>query len=84
MGDLNSSYYQSLGVTGLTYIFVVLICIALSWLGLQQLKLEVFLKNPKSMPSKMLVILLSIALGYQVASFLIAYFDWTGMIKGLF
>jgi uncharacterized integral membrane protein (TIGR02327 family) len=82
VGDTDS-FYQSMGITGMTYILIVLVCITLSWLSLQQLKLETFLKNPKSMPSKLLLILLSIALGYQVASFLIAYFEWTGMLKGL-
>lgn len=78
------AFFTSLGITGMTYIVVVLVCIAFSWWGLQQLRLDVFLKNPKSTPAKILLIFLSVALGYQVASFLIAYFEWTGMMKGLF
>lgn len=80
----NDAFFSNLGITGMTYIFVVLVCIACAWWGLQQIRLDVFLKNPKSTPAKILLIFLSIALGYQVASFLIAYFEWTGMMKGLF
>ena len=78
----NDAFFTSLGITGITNIVVVLVCIACSWWGLQQLRLDVFLKNPKSTPAKILLIFLSVALGYQVASFLIAYFEWTGMMKG--
>jgi uncharacterized integral membrane protein (TIGR02327 family) len=80
----NDAFFTSLGITGITNIVVVLVCIACSWWGLQQLRLDVFLKNPKSTSAKILLIFLSVALGYQVASFLIAYFEWTGMMKGLF
>jgi uncharacterized integral membrane protein (TIGR02327 family) len=80
----DSSFYSSFGMMGLTYIFVVLVCITFSWWGLQQLRLEVFLKNPKSTPAKILLIFLSIVLGYQVSSFLFAYFQWTGMLRGMF
>lgn len=80
----DSSFYYTLGFTGMIYIVLTLVCIALAWIGLQQLRLEVFLKNPKSTPAKILLIFASIALGYEVASFLMAYFGWTGMLKGMF
>ncbi|MNI98938.1 hypothetical protein D3C73_1578900 [compost metagenome] len=84
MEKTDSSFYYTLGFTGITYIVITLICIALAWWGLQQLRLDIFLKNPRSTPGKVLLIFASIALGYQVASFLIAYFEWTGMLKGMF
>jgi uncharacterized integral membrane protein (TIGR02327 family) len=84
VGDTGSTLHYSLGVTGMSYIVTVLVCIALAWMGLQQLRLEVFLKNPKSPYAKLLLIFASIVLGYEVASFLIAYFEWSGMIKGMF
>lgn len=82
--DTDSSFYSSFGAIGMTYIVVVLVCITFAWWGLQQLRLDVFLKNPKSPPAKVLLIFLSIVLGYQVASFLFAYFEWTGMLRGMF
>lgn len=84
MNETGGALQYSLGFTGLAYIVIVLLCIVLAWLGLQQLRLEVFLKNPRNPYAKILLIFASIALGYQVASFLIAYFEWTGMLKGLF
>ncbi|WP_438447477.1 DUF1146 domain-containing protein [Gorillibacterium sp. sgz5001074] len=84
MGVSGSTYQYSMGFTGMAYIVTVLVCIAFAWLGLQQLRLEVFLKNPKGPYAKLLLIFASVALGYQVASFLIAYVEWTGMLKGLF
>jgi len=68
----------------MAYITVTLLCVALAWWGLQQLRLEIFLKNPKSPQSKLLLIMISLALGYEVASFLIAYFGWSGLLKGMF
>lgn len=76
-------YYNNLGTAGLTYILIALVCIVLAWWGLQQLKLEAFLKNPRSMPAKLLLIFASVALGYQVAQFLFAYSQWTTMLRGL-
>lgn len=82
--ETGSSFYFSLGLTGMTYIFITLVCIACAWWGIQQLRLDVFMKNPRSTPARLLQVFASVALGYQVASFLIAYFEWTGMLKGMF
>lgn len=82
--DIDSSFSNYYGSAGLVYILVVLICITFSWWGLQQLRLEVFLKNPRSAPAKVLLIFLSVVLGYQVAGFLFSYFTWAGMLKELF
>lgn len=71
-------------ISGIIYILIVLICIALSWWGLQQFRFDLFVKNPRSIQSKLLQIFLSLALGYQVARFIIDYFNWSAMIKGLF
>lgn len=84
MYDTGSAFQFNLGLTGMAYIVTVLICIALAWMGLQQLRLDVFLKNPRGPYAKLLLIFASIALGYEVASFLMAYVEWTGMLKGLF
>lgn len=74
----------SFALNGVVYITLVLISIGLSWWGLQQFRFDLFLKNPRSLPAKILMIFLSVALGYQVASFFISYFNWTLLIKGVF
>lgn len=87
MGFEESIYqpiYNSYTIAGVSYVLVVLVCITLSWMGLQQLRLDVFLKNPKSPFAKILLIFLSIVLGYQVTSFLFQYFQMTSMLRGMF
>lgn len=74
----------SLGMTGLVSIVVVLLCMGLSWWALQQFRFDLFLKQPKSAPAKMLQVLLSVALGYQIARFVLDYFHWTQLLKGMF
>ncbi|WJH36284.1 DUF1146 family protein [Paenibacillus aurantius] len=74
----------SFAVNSLIYILMALICIGFSWWALQQFRFDLFLKNPKSAQAKALQILLSIALGYEAARFLVDYFNWSAMLKGMF
>lgn len=78
------SLEYSLGLTGLLSILVALVCMALAWWALQQFRFDLFLKQPKSPAAKMLQVLLAIALGYQVARFVLDYFNWSNMLKGMF
>jgi uncharacterized integral membrane protein (TIGR02327 family) len=66
------------------HIFIYLIFITLSWISLQQIKFDLFLKQPQSIQSKILYILISIALGYLVASFFIQYLRLSVDIKEIF
>lgn len=73
-----------MGMTGLVSITVVLLCIGLSWWALQQFRFDLFVKQPRSAPAKMLQVLLSIALGYQIARFVLDYYNWSTLLKGMF
>jgi uncharacterized integral membrane protein (TIGR02327 family) len=75
---------SSLGMSGLINITIVLICIGCSWWALQELNLEKLLKRPRSTQGKLLQILLSIALGYQAAKFIIDYLHWSTWLSGMF
>lgn len=79
-----NSMNATFALGGLLNISLVLVCIALAWWSLQSIRFDVFMKNPKSPQGKMLLILLSIALGYGVASFFSAYFGWATLLKELF
>jgi uncharacterized integral membrane protein (TIGR02327 family) len=57
--------------------------IAVSWWALQSFRFDMLLKNPKGAQAKALQILLSIALGYQIAQFLIDYSHWSALLKRL-
>ncbi|TDF93534.1 DUF1146 family protein [Paenibacillus piri] len=74
----------SMGMNGLLNIVIVLICIGCSWWALQEIQLEKIMRRPRSVQSKLLQILLSIALGYQVARFVIDYFHWSTWLPGMF
>ncbi|RKN78847.1 DUF1146 family protein [Paenibacillus ginsengarvi] len=82
--DVADKMAYSMGMTGLLSILVALVCIAVSWWALQQFRFDLFLKQPKSPAAKMLQVLLSIALGYQVARFVLEYFNWSQLLKGMF
>jgi uncharacterized integral membrane protein (TIGR02327 family) len=75
---------QTMAYSSMGYILLVLVCIALAWWGLQQFRFDMLLRNPRSAPSKILQIFLSIALGYQVAKFIIEYLGWAAVLKVLF
>ncbi|WP_227013729.1 DUF1146 family protein [Paenibacillus psychroresistens] len=80
----SSALNQSIALDSLMNICIVVICIGLSWWGLQAIRFDLFLKRPKSSPAIFLQILLSIALGSEVARFIIEYFHWSSLLKGMF
>jgi len=82
--DISNALEYSMGMTGLVSITVVLLCIGLSWWALQQFRFDLFVKQPRSAPAKMLQVLLSIALGYQIARFVLDYYNWSTLLKGMF
>lgn len=77
-------FNASLGLAGLINIVVVILCIGLAWWGLQELRFDMLLRRPKGAAAKLLQIFLSIALGYQVARFVIEYFHWSSWLNEMF
>ena len=63
--DLSNSI-SAVGVNGLLSIVISLICIALAWWALQQLKLDLIVRHPKGPQGKHL---LAVVLGRFVAEF---------------
>jgi len=82
--DVSNALEYSMGMTGLVSITVVLACIGLTWWALQQFRFDLFVKQPRSAPAKMLQVLLSVALGYQIARFVLDYYNWSTLLKGMF
>ncbi|MCJ8012789.1 DUF1146 family protein [Paenibacillus sp. KQZ6P-2] len=82
--NLANNLTGNLGVSGLISIIVSLICIGLSWWSLQNLKLDLFIRHPKSAQGKLLQLLLAIVLGHFVSKFLLDYLTWSQMIKYMF
>lgn len=75
---------SAVGVNGLLSIFISLLCIGVSWWALQNLKLDLLIRYPKSAAGKLLHLLLSIVLGHFVSSFLLDYIRWTQSIRFMF
>lgn len=84
MNDLTSGLNYSMGLSSLISIVVTIVMIGLAWWALQQVRFDLFLKQPGSPASKMLQVLLAIALGYEIARFVLEYFRWSSLLKGLF
>ncbi|WP_019535656.1 DUF1146 family protein [Paenibacillus ginsengihumi] len=82
--DYYDQMQSTMGLNGLLNIVVSLICIGFSWWVLQSLRLEAALKNPRSAQAKLLQVFLSVALGYQIARFIIDYFQWSSWLPGMF
>jgi uncharacterized integral membrane protein (TIGR02327 family) len=71
------------GMSGMINILISIVCIWCAWWALQNFRIDVFLRQPKSPQAKLLMIFLSIVIGYTVARFVIDYLSWSMMIKYL-
>ncbi|KAA8785539.1 MULTISPECIES: DUF1146 family protein [Paenibacillus] len=82
--DLANQVNQTLSTNSLISIVVSLICIAITWWSLQNLKLDLVIRQPKGPQGRLLHLLLAIILGHAVAGFVIDYLSWTQMLRNLF
>lgn len=82
--DLGYGLSGGMALTGALYILITVLCITLAWWGLQQFRWDLFLRHPSRPAAKMLQILASVALGYQLARFVIDYLNWSALLKGMF
>ncbi|MFC5985524.1 DUF1146 family protein [Marinicrinis lubricantis] len=82
--DLGESLRNEAAQTGMIYITVNLISIALCWWCLQTFRFDLFVKQPKSGQAKMLQVILAVILGYQLAQFILSYAEWSSSLQFLF
>ncbi|WP_308636680.1 DUF1146 domain-containing protein [Paenibacillus silvisoli] len=71
------------GIHAMLSIVIELFSIALAWVALQELKLTSILKRPRSGPARLLQIMLAIALGHIFADFVLSYWNWSGLLRGI-
>lgn len=81
--NLTDEIMRTNAISGVYAIVIMLICIGFSWWALQSLRFDVFLRNHKGPQAKLLQILLSLVLGYETARFILDYFHWSTLLKGL-
>ncbi|PYE50683.1 DUF1146 domain-containing protein [Paenibacillus barcinonensis] len=84
VNDLANQVNQTLSTNSLISMLVSLLCIAISWWALQNLKLDLVIRQPRGAQGRLLHLLLAIILGHAVAGFVIDYLSWTQMLKNLF
>ncbi len=73
-----------MGLTGLLNIMITVICIWVAWWAMQGFRFDIFMRNPTGRRAKVLMIMISIIMGYLVASFIIDYLQWSLVLKQLF
>jgi uncharacterized integral membrane protein (TIGR02327 family) len=71
-------------VHSLVNIVISLICITISWWVLLNVRLDLFLRDPRNIQAKALHIVLAIVLGHGLATFIIHYSDWSRAISLFF
>ncbi|MFP4975405.1 DUF1146 family protein [Paenibacillus sp. CN-4] len=81
---INAEVSRSIGTNGLVSMLISLLCVAISWWALQNLKLDLFIRYPKSPQGRLLHLLLAIVIGRLVAGFFLDYLGWSGQIRHLF
>ncbi|AIQ26413.1 MULTISPECIES: DUF1146 family protein [Paenibacillus] len=85
MGDILSNGWSSAaGTSSMISMIVSLLSVVLSWWALQNLKLDLVIRYPKSPQGRLLHLLLAIVLGRLVAGFFLDYLSWSGMIRYMF
>ncbi|MFC3747529.1 DUF1146 family protein [Paenibacillus sp. GCM10012306] len=81
---LTAELSGAIGRSGLVSMVVSLLCVVLSWWALQNLKLDLIIRYPKSPQGRLLHLLLAIVLGHFVAGFLLDYLGWSSQIRHMF
>ncbi|MGN7469283.1 DUF1146 family protein [Brevibacillus sp. SAFN-007a] len=71
-------------VYGVVSIVLSIVFIALSWWALQSFRFEKIVKHPQGAQAKLLQILLSIVIGYEVSRFFLDYLGWSLTFGNLF
>lgn len=84
VSDMIDSSLRMAGLSGIFGILLTLVCIWLSWRALGALRLDPFLKDPKSGQARLLLVLVSVALGHLIADFVLDYLSWSTQIRLLF
>jgi uncharacterized integral membrane protein (TIGR02327 family) len=73
--------YFSMGIRGLLSAAVMLLSVYLAWVVLQELKFDVFLKQPKGRRAVMLRLMMAVAIGYLFSRFILDYWEWSTSLR---
>ncbi|SFI66072.1 DUF1146 domain-containing protein [Thermoflavimicrobium dichotomicum] len=73
-----------LAITALINIILSISSILFCWSILSNIRIDKWIQTKKPFQIRVLMLLLSIIFGHQLATFFIDYLDWTRMITELF
>ncbi|WP_048601684.1 DUF1146 family protein [Rubeoparvulum massiliense] len=79
-----ANHLTGIGIQGLFSILLTLFFIAISWWLLQGFRVDLFLAEPSSKKSKLLILFLAIIIGHGVGRFFIDYYIWTSQLRFFF
>lgn len=71
-------------IYGFVSIIVTIVFIGLAWWSLQSLRFEKIVKKPNSAKAKLLQILLSVVVGYEISRFFLDYLGWSLAFGNMF
>ncbi|QHT63479.1 DUF1146 domain-containing protein [Paenibacillus lycopersici] len=74
---------EAAGMHALMSIVIELFSIALAWIALQELKWDAIVKRPRGTQARLLQIMLAIVAGHGFASFVLSYWNWSSLLKGI-
>lgn len=72
------------GMQALLSVIVHIIFLVVTWWALQSFRMDVFFKDPTDPRAKVLMILVTIAIGSIVGNFFMNYLNWSLQLKYLF
>lgn len=75
---------MSFGIEALLSLVVHLFFLVVTWFALQSLRVDLFVKDPSSGRAKVLLILLTVAIGSLVGDFFMTYFSDSVQLHYLF
>lgn len=75
--------WDTAGMMGLFSIVVELLSILFAWMLLQEVKWETFFQFPRRPKARMLQVLIAVGLGHLFAGFILQYWGYSVMLRGI-
>ncbi|MGO4110659.1 DUF1146 family protein [Paenibacillus sp. YAF4_2] len=76
-----SDAQNATGTLALFSIVVNLFSIVFVWFILQEIKLDMFFKFPRSPKARMFQVILAVVIGHGFAGFILDYWNWTKLLR---
>ena len=71
------------GMMGLVHIIVELLSILAAWVVVQDVRFDLFMRQPKGIKARILQVMIAVTVGHLFASFLFSYWQWSSALKFL-